>query len=1581
MQVEENEHVASHVEITFRDAYLTRGDMWRLVSSELAGRTMYKGQRILFLNSIKAQIKSIYRRGERSSSGLFGVGSKPIFRSESARYIIFIQMSREMWEFEPEGSGEIMFNKVINGFLPELFAKWREIGARHLLSIILFTRMEYNRPKNHRGSSVVLEEPRDPFSTDRQEVYRDFYRVLVSDMASGQWSAILAQLKKDFKDFLRDVSISPAPCADALPTGSPGAMKSSENAMEVITGRPAPAARGNILEALNLASSQFSEDYIDRDLVRTGLSIVVISPGPGIFEVNAGMLGLTTDLLIENGVGIDLVCLSRMPLHSVPLFKYKPFEANPDSSDTERVATKPKIDSTSGGENLYGLSGMRPLLSREEHPEHREYPSKTDEWHYAIPHWVDISFWNRPVASLDQHTIAPLYSVASSRSRPFVPRVRMYEIQMMGIMGNEVNDVGIPALPALTVRTTEENGIHASSLLQARESVSSISSSYRKSEAPRPKVSDGTSTSFSPKSPLSLSNIRPLYSLIQQMDDHDKTLFTCFGEVDKNGMSSDAVDAKPLAIEDELKGEEILQQTGQQTPTSRPKQRKRDRLVDKHLAADQKPEGPHRKSSTASSTLKLLSTGMKQSKTPRQSSFGFRGFGGPVPKAMPITEVSSEVAHRESLLTRGLQQAATLETTRLSLATVPRNNGMSSAAQMPYVSESAGEDFTKVEQQSKPIDIRKHGDKSSLKEYEDRDEAQSESGLLGNDSGIQLRFEIEAKPIETCLSETTTPWLTILNPSNPRATRVDPSSRLGRWHHVFPKPLHASSIKWKSLCSPASIPLTTEGFPPPEQFPTEYEITKYRVSSGADEKLEKGERQKKLLREMVYARFSRGFQVVIGPYLSSIIGDTSLSNLNVFDEGQLHRTGASIFMSRGTHIHQLTKLGEGMIEVKLHLRRSTINNAPSILLQGPYAYKPSIRTPLSDRYEPRHISISTAREPVNWKSLDTFIAGHEEQLQLNIHSDIFKAWRARYVFIPMQHSSNMKRSPSNVNEDNEEEIRLEGIYKLTQLWQRNKYVVPADDHSYLSKRKVESLNPLDITFRTHTASSIVESELHDSLLQTKPNDKQPRDLLPESELFDKTALNLASLAQTLQGERGVRLQDRRWHWRLHYNCFIGIELVTWLLENFRDVNTREEAVELGNELMQEGLFVHVEKRHNFRDGNFFYQISPEYRTPRTETRGTWFNRLSSLPSTPIAEKSRGDANNLQLQSDKADESDAESSTPTETEHHSKVQLSKKLIYDVDKRKRSYRSEIFNLHYDRISSADDCYHVRIDWMNVTPKLIEDAVASWASAAERYGLRLVELPINEASRVNELHAFRSPYIIKLSKRPPEVQLLGSPSATSLEPRSTGNYPFHKAILGKFDFVLDMEAAKDFPASVDVTYSWGKPDYRYPQYIAREGVLLVQITDEGDFLLLANRLYNNRGAMGKASSRMPVNSNSNMDGFLSRKSPLLAPSSKLPPSPSESPRASPMIRATPDVGPGMSKSGLITPEGIKDELEAFCSDPRALEKFYEEIVRQAALESPKTPVLEGLGGNSAMPPNLALGRSLLPGREARIRGHWQS
>jgi L-lactate permease len=48
---------------------------------------------------------------------------------------------------------------------------------------------------------------------------------------------------------------------------------------------PSKASRGNFLEAINVTLNVLEKHYMDRDLARTGNSIVMISPCTGVMEV------------------------------------------------------------------------------------------------------------------------------------------------------------------------------------------------------------------------------------------------------------------------------------------------------------------------------------------------------------------------------------------------------------------------------------------------------------------------------------------------------------------------------------------------------------------------------------------------------------------------------------------------------------------------------------------------------------------------------------------------------------------------------------------------------------------------------------------------------------------------------------------------------------------------------------------------------------------------------------------------------------------------------------------------------------------------------------------------------------------------------------------------------------------------------------------------------------------------------------------------------------------------------------------------------------------------------------------------
>lgn len=1608
--------------------------MWRLATNELSDTCVYKGKRILFVGSLKCQVRHIYVRGQKVQSAYFSSRTKPIFRSESARYAIFIQMSREMWHFDTEGSGEVVFNKLINGFLPELFKRWRRINAHHLVNIVLFTRVVYEQ------GSVRIPTEKENLDGLEGVSYKDFFRVVVSNMASTDWTIILHQLKKEFSVFLRDVLIQPV---EYTPPGTPRTIRETLLAQlpvfdpekihwksrptHVIAGRPSNAIHGNILEAINLATSQFSRDFVDRDLVRTGVSVMVITPGTGHFEVDYENLRMTTENLVSNGIGIDLVCLAKMPLHSVPLFKYKNPLVLPSlaSGYSNKGGPEESIMSSPPPAEPYGTSlPGRPGMSPPKMVLPQTPSVEAGEWVYAIPHWIDISFWSssqQSKASSRQSRNAN----NGARKRQFVARCKMYELQMMGIMENEISSISIPFLhespfyepykPVMRSRSQQSAMLH-----------SNYSASVREKEK------------------------RDEEKQFQWMDDYDNMVFRSLSEV-KDGIEK----IKKRGQEEREKSQESMHpESGNALGPTFVPDRERDRYVQGGSVAEQGVRewktstnsqrdlqmplsplplsplsvGPAPPAPSAGPTFAGSFSALRSGRLARHISFGFRGLGGGgTPKAVASTGITTTSVPGPTLI-RGFAPESETATSKEVPKLSPRPGSPNTSGPLiPKDGNSAGESSdssTATDPNrgwlSRPISIRNLATSApnavmALERSQERrkpsvnppmetrkDRTQIDilkAASMSRSSGPRLDMNGPGASVPASLSPTSAlaPWFSLLNPCNPKKDGTNLLNVYRRWQHVFPRPLRTASVKWKSLCSPAALPLTTEHFPTAEQLRTEYQENPYVISQNEDDD-DLVRNREELVREMISQRLEQGFQIVVGNAVAEATSYHGGDN-NIFDKNYMTRAGSSVFMSMGSQIHQLICDLEYNVEVKRYVRKPT---APvsDVGARTTYSkYTPYIRTVLCKEYVPKTIDFRCGSHEYNWNYVDQFIGGYESNV-----TEQLKFCRSRFLLIPNDPPQSARRtnhpSPLGYSEDSDEEIRLEGIKKLTQLFQRNRHI-PPEDRNFEKVSKKKDPNPLEILYKTFDPSVVVAQQL-ESLPLTAEMDASTRrnQLFVGTELFDRGNLNLRALAQEIQGPKGVRLQNRIWHIRLHQKCFIGSELVTWMMENFRDLESRSEAVELGNELMKSGLFHHVEARHPFRDGNYFYQISNDFATNRPSSKGGWFGnrskpaeRSSTFPTTPSAPPPVSDTSSPSHSRSRSstvvlDEPENSTTCRDTSSPKRKIQLSKAMKYDVDPKKQSYRPEIITLHYDRLHNPDNCYHIRIDWMNVTCKLIEDAISSWARTVDRYGLSLVEAPIDEITSIPQRNPLRAPAIIKPCLAPPQTtlcSLIGVDAAASVDMSASFSAAvskpdplyYHKSILRKHGFVLDSEAAKNFPADVEVVFSWGKPTYKFSQYIHRSGVIFAQITDDGQFLLMANRLFTHRA--GGGHHKYEKQTSDQYDG--SRINPTSGPGAPSigvgfgigPPGGggAGSHYAFPPQSFLPPAATALAGGGggYVTPEVVKEELDQFCRDEEALRNFYDEVDHRAAnLNVNTTNTTRSLDSGGAVAGNVASSMNLM-------------
>ncbi|NEQ49280.1 MAG: mechanosensitive ion channel protein [Leptolyngbya sp. SIO3F4] len=95
---------------------------------------------------------------------------------------------------------------------------------------------------------------------------------------------------------------------------------------------------------------------------------------------------------------------------------------------------------------------------------------------------------------------------------------------------------------------------------------------------------------------------------------------------------------------------------------------------------------------------------------------------------------------------------------------------------------------------------------------------------------------------------------------------------------------------------------------------------------------------------------------------------------------------------------------------------------------------------------------------------------------------------------------------------------------------------------------------------------------------------------------DKTAekvsplltLDLEKLVAAMRNVGGIQIKERQFHLKTYHQCFVGNEAVDWLTYHLKI--SREDAVRIGQRLIDENWIHHVLDEQAFQDGYFFYRF-------------------------------------------------------------------------------------------------------------------------------------------------------------------------------------------------------------------------------------------------------------------------------------------------------------------------------------------------------------------------------------------------------
>lgn len=270
IDLEEETAALDFVLVTIKDQFVSRGDMYRF-QTQLWNSWVYQGQR-LHLAGVQAHARELRDlQAQPARSGIITKDTKITVRSRSARFVWLVQMSAEMWDYsspwEDKDGGlcQLYFDKFIS-FVHELFAKWKTVEATHSLTVVFFSR------------TLCSEgDTRDVYGRP----YEDHFRVVLENETRTDWESLVPRLKEAFLRYPVELGWN---------------LNTEEHKRT-----PSSASQGNLLEAINVTLNVLQFHYFDRDLHRTGNSILVVSAGGGVFEVDKGLASITYQRMMDNG--------------------------------------------------------------------------------------------------------------------------------------------------------------------------------------------------------------------------------------------------------------------------------------------------------------------------------------------------------------------------------------------------------------------------------------------------------------------------------------------------------------------------------------------------------------------------------------------------------------------------------------------------------------------------------------------------------------------------------------------------------------------------------------------------------------------------------------------------------------------------------------------------------------------------------------------------------------------------------------------------------------------------------------------------------------------------------------------------------------------------------------------------------------------------------------------------------------------------------------------------------------------------------------------------------------------------------
>ncbi|XP_043241781.1 GATOR complex protein Iml1-like isoform X2 [Amphibalanus amphitrite] len=528
-----------------------------------------------------------------------------------------------------------------------------------------------------------------------------------------------------------------------------------------------------------------------------------------------------------------------------------------------------------------------------------------------------------------------------------------------------------------------------------------------------------------------------------------------------------------------------------------------------------------------------------------------------------------------------------------------------------------------------------------------------------------------------------------------------------------------TGVDWKSLTTPACLPITTDYFPDERSLQKDYFLFEYSILpddvGGCAEDVGGAHRQlttREVFTEMVSQRLCQGFQLVV-PSVKVTAAAPAVGRA-VFAQRAVQEQREEYLLSIGRIFHRVLLCGSAINVTHYRPRH------PYPVKRHRYRYRAQCH------HHPSYVlcqaELSTDRpESYNWNFLDNYVCtkgGVDFQLTPSL-----KYWRCRFLLVPSLPACRDPSHPAGAAPDHRTVVDnfIKFISAVTFALNRFKRHQPTTARPQIRERLPS--NRMDQRSRARSGSSVSKAGIRPAV-PTASNSAEDVSTgtcggPPSSgTLLTRTAPPTEVSEALRSPDTGLPFLTRCVHGGLPEFTFIAADLVQWVYQHVAGLSSEAEAVAYCKELWNAGLILHASRdaKKPFMNGFCLFCLTSPADGPQLSSAAHqeqfsdyWLeveSQFSWPPPAPVGSRLFSPA------------------LPPDDAHG--VSEMRRGALSLDVSSKSDRAEWGEISYESSFRPDRAYQFCINWLVGTGSLISDLVVGWQRRAHNFGLRLFPVP---------------------------------------------------------------------------------------------------------------------------------------------------------------------------------------------------------------------------------------------------------------